>query len=186
MKKALLILLAVFLAAAACSKQSEQNTYDRQTAFIESFVSARMKADPNATLTRNGGAYRLTLHDTLDRIYGQRDSLRAGGKVAIYYACYTLTGASLSAGNLVATNVRELAEQAGMYLTDTTRYKLDTLTLDQRLLEGLRTGLEGVQQYDEGFVLFTGKFGFANSSMGTIPARSALAYQYWIEKIDNE
>ena len=187
MKRSTLIpvLLSVLLAA-ACAKQSLKTTYDKQAATIENFVSAQMKADPYATLSRNGGAYRLTLHDTLDRIFGQRDSLRDGGKTAVYYACFTLTGNSLAAANLVATNVKQIAESAGWNLSDTTRYKLDTLTLDRSLVKGLQDGLAGVQQYDECIVLFTGEFGFENTARGTIPARSALAYQFWIESIDNE
>ena len=189
MKKGSIILavsLAAALLAGACAKQSLQATYDKQTGFIESFVSARMKADTNATLSIRSGAYRLTLHDTLDRVFGQRDSLRSGGKAALQWACYTLTGSSVSSGNLIATNVASLARQAGWTLSDTTRYKLDTITLDASLVEGLRRGLEGVRLYDEGFVLFTGEFGFGNTARGTIPASSALAYQFFIESIDNE
>ena len=79
-----------------------------------------------------------------------------------------------------------IAEQAKWELSDTLRFKLDTLTLDKSLVSGLYEGLQGVQQYDECVVLFTGEFGFGNAERGTIPARSALAYQFWIEKIDNE
>ncbi len=188
MKRSTLIaVLPAFLALAlACTKQALQTTYDKQATYIESFVTARMSADTNATLTRNGGAYRLTLHDTLDRVLGNRDSLAAGGKVVVQYACYTLTGSSISTSNLVATNVQSLAESAGWELSDTTIYKLDTLTLDNSLVQGLEDGLAGVQQYDECFILFTGEFGFGNIAKGTIPARSALAYQLFIESIDNE
>lgn len=185
MKRSTGILAAVLFTAllAACSKQSLQNTYDRQTTFIESFVAAQMKADTNATLRRIGGAYRLTLHDTLTI---PRDSLAEGGKLALYYGCFTLTGASLTTGNLVATNLKDLATQAKWTLTDSTRYKLDTLTLGKDLVEGLQDGLKGVREYDEGYILFTGKYGYGNSERGTIPARSALAYYFWIESIDNE
>jgi len=183
------LLLAGILAlavTAACSKLSVKSTYDKQATYIEGFISAQMTKDPKATLTRNGGAFRLTLHDTLDRVYGQRDSLRQGGTAAVWYACYTLTGSSLNSNNLVATNVRMLATSAGWNLSDTLRYKLDTLRLDGALVRGLQDGLYGVQQYDECVILFTGEFGFGNFERGTIPARSALAYQFWIENIENE
>ena len=188
MKKSSVILFAALVMAGlgACSRESLKATYDRQATFIEGFISAQMKADTNATLVRNGSVYRLTLHDTLDRVLGQRDSLRQGGKVSLYYACYTLTGATITSSNLIATNVKVIAEQANWNLSDTLRYKLDTLTLDKTLVGGLFDGLQGVQQYDECIVLFTGEFGFGNAERGTIPARSALAYQFWIENIDNE
>ena len=186
-KKSFLLAGILALAvAAACTKLSVKTTYEKQASFIEGFVSTEMKKDPYATLTRNGGAYRLTLHDTLYRVYGQRDPLRQGGTAVVWYACYTLTGSTISASNLVATNVRILANQANWDLSDTLRYKPDTLRLDNKLIRGLQDGLLGVRQYDQCVILFTGEFGFGNSEMGTIPARSALAYEFWIESIDNE
>ena len=107
--------------------------------------------------------------------------------MALYYACYTLTSSSISVGNLIATNVKSIAEMADWNLSDTLRYKLDTLTLDKTIVSGLYDGLQGVQEFDECVILFTGEFGFGNAERGTIPARSALAYQFWIENIlDNE
>ena len=185
MKKSSVILLVCLTLSgvAACSRESLKATYDKQVTFIEGFISAQMKADTNATLVHNGKAYRLTLHDTLDRVLGPRESLLDGGKVSLYYACYTLTGSSLSAGNLVATNVKDIARQAGWNLSDTLRYKLDTLTLDNTLVRGLADGLAGVQPGDEGYILFTGKYGYGKTERGTIPALSALAYYILIEEI---
>ena len=178
--------LFAMAAAAACSKLSLQGTYDKQAAYIENFVSSQMAKDTTATFSRRGCAYRLTLHDTLDRVFGQRDTLRQGGQAVVWYACFTLSGSSLSLNNLVATNVKEIAQAAGWQLSDTLRYKTDTLRLDKSLVRGLQDGLQGVRPYDEYVILFTGEFGFGKSERGTIPARSALAYQFWIEKIDNE
>ena len=180
------VILAAGLAAAliaACTKQSLQTTYDKQTTYIESFVSAQMKADTNATLTRNGGAYRLTLHDTLPP---ERDSLLWGQKVALYYGCFTLTSSSINTSGLVATNIKELATRAGWSLSDTTLFKLDTITLDKSLLTGLADGLAGVQPLDEGYILFTGKYGYGKSERGMIPALSALVYYFAIDNIFDE
>lgn len=179
MRKALLILTAA-VALAACTKQALQTTFDKQTGHIESFVSAQMNKDATATLTRNGGAYRLTLHDTLDPT---RDSLARGQRVSLYYGCFVLTSASLTSSNLVATNLKALAEEARWTLTDESRFKLDTLTLDSSLVTGLADGLVGVQPEDEGYILFTGKYGYGKSERGTIPALSALAYYIKIEEI---
>ena len=185
MKKStsILLILMILTVLAACTKQSLQATYDKQSGYIENFVQGKMKSDSTATLRENGGSYRLLVHDTLDV---RRDSLREGGLVSLYYACFTLTGNSVSAGNLVATNLREMAQAAGWSLTDTTRYKLDTLRLDNTLLPGLHNGLLGVQAGDEGYILFTGKYGYGNTERGTIPAKSALVYQIWIENVKNE
>lgn len=184
MKKGMLIwILGMLPGIWSCSKQSLQTTYDKQTTYIENFVAARMKEDPEATLVRNGGAYRVTLHDTEDPT---RDSLKAGGKVSLYYACFTLTSASLSSSNLVATNFKTIASQAKWDLSDESRFKLDTLTLDNTLVPGLRDGLAGVQPGDEAYILFTGKYGFGNSEKGTIPALSALVYYILTDEIFNE
>jgi hypothetical protein len=179
MRKLILISLSALLLA-ACTKQSLQSTYDKQTSYIESFVSAQMGKDATATLTRNGGAYRLNLQDTLDPT---RDSLAWGQRVSLHYACFTLTSASLSASNLVATNMKEIADEARWALTDESRFKLDTLTLDSSLVQGLADGLVGVQPQDECYILFTGKYGYGKNSLGTIPAKSALAYYILIEEI---
>lgn len=181
MKKSSIILLVVLLGA--CTKQSLKTAYDKQATYIENFVAAQMKKDTTATLTQNGGAYRLTLHDTLKN---QPAPLEWGGKVSLLYACYTLTGATISASNLVATNIKELAIHAGWILTDTTRYKLDTLILDKKLVPGLADGLAGVRPSDEGYILFTGKYGFGSAEKGTIPANSALAYYFLIENVYDE
>lgn len=186
MKRSTLILsclLALGLAA-SCVKQSLQSTYDKQTSYIDNFVATQMKADSTATLVRNGGSYRLTLADTLDRVFGERDSLKEGQRVSLWYACFTLTGNSISTSNLVATNVIEVAEMAKWKLTDSTNiFHLDTIRVDKKLVEGLYLGLQGVQQFDHGYVLFTGEYGFGNMARGTIPARSALVYQYVIDEI---
>ena len=178
MKRSTVILLLAL--AAACSKQSLQSTYDKQAGYIEGFVSAQMKQDPLATLTKNGSVYRLTLHDTLDPT---RDSLAWGQRVSLYYGCFTLTSANISTANLVATNFKELATQAKWDTSDESRFQLDTITLDSSLLPGLADGLVGVQPKDEGYILFTGKYGYGKSERGTIPALSALAYYILIDEI---
>lgn len=175
------LLLSAVLAG-ACTKQSLRATYDKQATFIENFISAQMNADPGATLSRSGEVYRLTLHDTLPP---QRDSLLPGGKVSLYYACYTLTSASISRNNLVSTNLKSIAQAAGWSLSDSTRFRPDTLVLDKQLLPGLEAGLAGVQPLDEAYILFTGEYGYGRRERGTIPARSALVYQVWINSIDN-
>lgn len=183
MKKALVIIALVATVAGACTKQALRTTYDKQITVIESFITAQMKADSTATLTRNQGAYRLTLHDTLDV---NRDSLMYGGQLTWDYACYILSSASVSSSNLVATNLEKVAIGAGWELSDSLQFHPVTLTLDNTLLNGLQMGLQGVQPQDEGFILFTGEFGYGNIERGTIPAKSALAYHYWIHSISND
>ena len=181
-RSTLLLCIALLLALlAACTKQALQTTFDKQTTNIEKFLETQLKSDTTARLTQNEGTYRLILHDTLPK---GRDSLLEGGRVSLYYACYTLTSTSISTSNLVATNLKALATKAKWTITDTTVFKLDTLVLDKTLVEGLRLGLHGVQSGDEGFVLFNGKYGFGENEYGMIPAKSALVYQIWIENVN--
>ncbi|MBO4755282.1 MAG: hypothetical protein J5519_00815 [Bacteroidales bacterium] len=179
----LILLLAGALALpAACNKEELQATYNKQETNIANFIAAAQKKDSTATVTITEGVYRITQHDTLNL----PDSLLWGGKVTLRYACYVLNSSSVSAKDLVATNVRSVASAAGWALTDTTQFQPTTLTLDKTLLDGLRLGLYGVQEKDEAYILFNGKFGFGDHIQGTIPARSALAYHIWIDSIENE
>ena len=189
MKKStsILLILMFLTVLAACTKQSLQATYDKQITNIENFIKSMQGKDPDARLIKEEeGVYRLNLHDTLDRVLIRTDSLEWGGEVSLYYACFVLTSANLTSSSLVATNIKELAEEAKWTLTDESIFKLDTLKLDNNLIPGLAKGLRGVQPLDEGYILFTGKYGFGKNERGTIPARSALAYYYWIENISNE
>lgn len=179
----LLLAAALTLTLVSCEKQLLQTTYDKQTTTIESFVSARLKADETATLTRTGGAYRVTMNDTLDPA---RDSLNYGGTVTFDYALYTLSGSSVSASNLVATSNADIASAAGWTLSDESQFGPVTKTLDSNMLEGLRDGLFGVQPDDEAYILFTGKYAYGKTQQGAIPSLSGLVYHVWIKSISNE
>lgn len=186
MKKSTYILAAALVAGlAACNKQA-QATYDKQETIISSFVDAQCKSDETATVVYKDGMVRITLHDTLERTGLLADTLQRGGTVSFHYAGYTLSGNRISASNLFATNHQKTADAAGWKLTDTTAFKIETLTLDDSLVEGLALGLEGVRNQDECYILFSGKRGYGSRVQGTIPAMSALVYHVWISSISND
>ena len=189
MKKSTVILASALLLAAlvpACKKQSVQLAYDKQETNIANFITAQCKADTNATVTYKDGVVRVVLHDTLQREGLLADTLGMGGTVSFYYAGYTLTGASVNASGMFATNHKATADAAGWRLADTTAFHIQTLTLDDRLLDGLQRGLEGVRNQDECYILFSGKYGYGSRVQGTIPARSALVYHVWVNSISND
>ena len=189
MKKSTRILASALLVAAlvpACNKEAVQLAYDKQEANIASFVEAQLKADNTATVTYKDGAVRVVLHDTLRREGLLADTLRTGGTVSFYYAGYTLPSSSVSSSNLFATNHKQTADAAGWRLSDTTAFKIQTLTLDDSLLDGLQRGLEGVRNQDECYILFSGKYAYGSRIQGTIPARSALVYHIWVNSISND
>lgn len=178
MRKWLLISLIVL---ASCAKESLQATYDKQTTYIENFVEARLKEKPDAVLTRQDGAYRLTLGSTAA---DDAPALEWGHRVKLNYGCFVLASASLSGSNLVSTNIKALAEQASWTLSDESVFQPVTLTLDSSLVPGFAYGLTGVKAGDEAYILFTGEYGYGKRERGTIPALSALAYYVQIEEID--
>ena len=192
MRKSTCILIPILLLAVfsgifpACNKEAVQMTYDKQETNIANFVQAQLKADETATVTYKDGVVRIVLHDTLRREGLLADTLQAGGTVSFYYAGYTLSGANVSSSNLFATNHKVTADAAGWKLSDTTAFKIQTLTLDNQLLEGLQRGLEGVRNQDECYILFSGKYAFGSRKQGTIPARSALVYHIWVNSISND
>ena len=189
MKKSTRILASALLLAAlvpACNKQSVPLTYDKQETYISNFVEAQCKADTTANVTYKNGVVRIVLHDTLQREGLLADTLRTGGTVSFYYAGYTLTGASVTNAGLFATNHKETADRIGWRVSDTTAFNIQTLTLDDRLLDGLQRGLEGVRNQDECYILFSGKYGYGSHAQGTIPARSALVYHIWVNSISND
>ena len=179
-------LLAACLVPAACNKEAVQQVFDKQETNIAKFVESQLKSDTSATVTYKDGVVRVVLHDTLHREGLMADTLRTGGTVSFYYAGYTLTGANVNSSNLFATNHQRTANSAGWKLSDTTAFKIQTLTLDNKLLEGLQRGLEGVRNQDECYILFSGKYAFGSHRQGTIPARSALVYHIWVNSISND
>jgi hypothetical protein len=187
MKKSTFILAAALVAGfAACSKQSVQTTYDKQETYISGFVESVCKQDTTATVTYKNGAVRIVVNDTLEREGLMLDTLSMGGTASFHYAGYILSGSSVSNSNLFATNHKETADAAGWAISDTTAFRIMTLSLDDRLLDGLRYGLEGVRNQDECYILFSGKFAFGSHGQGTIPARSALVYHIWVNSISND
>ena len=192
MKRSTRILIPALLLAAiagflpACNKEAVQLAYDKQETNIASFVEAQRRADETATVTYKDGVVRVVLHDTLHREGLLADTLRTGGTVSFYYAGYVLSSTSVSAGNLFATNHKETADAAGWRVSDTTAFKIQTITLDDHLLEGLQRGLEGVRNQDECYILFSGKYAYGSHVQGTIPARSALVYHIWVNSISND
>ena len=178
MKRALLILLAALLPAAACTKQQVQNYYDKQQDAIGKFVA---NAKGIKTIYK-GNAVRVILKEGTTA-----DSLATDGIVSFYYGGYTLSGTSLSANNLFATNYKTLAQSSRWTLSDESVFEPATLKLDETpLLEGLRDGLAGVKGGEECYIIFLGKYGFGNRSSGTIPAKATLVYHIWVESIQNE
>ena len=180
MLKAALAVLTVAAALAGCNKQNLQTTYDNQDKKIEQYVMSQISASKAQRVFTNAGSTRLVISEGAGV-----DSLSTEGSVTIYYAAYTFNG-SVSASNMFATNHGETARQNGWDVLsgiDTTARVLNLK--DGDIVEGLRNGLFGVRTGEECLIMFSGKHGFGDRMVGTIPANSALLYHIAVLGIDN-
>jgi FKBP-type peptidyl-prolyl cis-trans isomerase len=164
----------------SCTGQSLQQIYDAQEKKIDAFVAAQAKDDKRVEY--NGGSVRVVLTEgTSEQV------LSPSGTVSFYYAGYVLSGSSVSRNNLFATNSKDIADAAGWTLSDESIYAVTTVSLDEKdLLKGLRNGLVGVKEGEECLIVFSGKYGYGKKAAGTIPPKSALVYQIWVESISND
>jgi FKBP-type peptidyl-prolyl cis-trans isomerase len=179
MKIRILALTALLcIAASSCVKEKLEATYNKQESSIDKYIAQRVQTD-SLRVVRNGGANRLVIEE------GTGEPLGKKGSVSFYYAGYIFKG-SVSATNMFMTNRETSATEAGWNLTDAD-YSLFETSLDAKdLIEGLKDGLTGVRTGETCEILFSGKYGFGNSTFGIIPANSALLYRIWVVGVSND
>lgn len=176
----LLVALIALVLVFACSKEEVKLRYSRQEQNIESFVNSTLKSVDTAYVVYNKGVTRLVV------VPGEGDSLSVNGTVSFHYAGYVLSGTSVNASNMFATNSEEVAKGSGWTLSDDSVFEAKTVKLSESgFVKGLKYGLEGVKTGQECYILFSGKYGFGKRELGTIPANSALVYRIWVESVSN-
>lgn len=165
--------------AAGCSK-NEEDTYSTQETYIESLVTSLTSSNDTATVEYFDGPVRVTVAGD------GGTALESGGSVTFLYALHYLSSASISASNLVATNSADVADQYGWDLTDTTVFQPATLNLaTDDIVTGLRKALPGVEEGDECYIMFSGKYGLGKRQVASVPKNSALVYHLWISGVSN-
>lgn len=131
---------------------------------------------------------RVVYHNGSTRLVweeGTGPMLDPDGSISFYYAGYTFSG-SIEKKNLFVTNHQPTAEASGFALSDP-NYELYEINLGEtELIDGLKSGLTGVRAGERCDILFSGKYAFGNSTFGTIPANSALAFQIWVVGVSND
>lgn len=184
----LAIAAAICIMAPSCVKQKLEDSYNKQEANIDKYIAQNMLKDTlingikqtdTLTVVRNGGANRLVLKE------GTGEPLGKKGSVSFYYAGYIFKG-NVSASNMFTTNRETSAVEAGWNLTDADYRIFETNIASNDLLQGIRDGLIGVQAGERCEILFTGKYGFGNSTFGMIPANSALLFRIWVVGVSND
>lgn len=178
-KSKLVILLAVIVSATSCIKEKLEENYNKQEEQIDKYITNALQKDESYSVTYNDGASRLTTQA------GEGPELSSSGSVSFYYAGYTFNG-GLNPSDLFGTNHQPTAEQAGWTLTDPDYSLMEINMKDSRLIKGVRNGIIGVKAGEECEILFSGKYGFGNSTFGIIPAQSALAFKIWVVGVSND
>ena len=190
------MLAAVAAITVSCKKSSLENTYESQEERIESFINGLTESDPDIEVVRNRGSYRIILSKagdgsedggSGDGTEAAAEKLEKGGLVSFYYAGYVFSGSAPSASGLFATNRMETAVESGWEVTSAD-YDIIELRLDDSsgLIEGLKNGLYGVSAGEICYIAFSGKYGFGDDIVGSIPANSALIYQIWVKDVENK
>ena len=177
------IIFAIVAASAllvSCNKESRELMYANQESNIEKFVNKLLETDPEARVIYNGGATRVVMAE------GEGVELTARGRASILYAGYNFKTGSVGASTLFVTNNGDYASSVNWTLSDD--YVFEALEMDMTdkgILQGLRDGLEGVRAGEECYILFSGKYAFGKSNIGTIPANSPLAFRVWVLSVEN-
>ena len=179
---AILAALAFAILPVSCSKDKDTSTEANQEKNIEALVESILSSIEGSYAVYQNGVTRVVVTPG-----DPSDSLSADGSATVYYAGYTLPGSALSTANLFVTNYREFAEEISWNVSDSTVFQSVVLSpSDKELLSGLRRGLPGVHRGEESVILFSSKYGFGGNRNGTINAHSALAYQIWVQAVNNE
>lgn len=162
--------ITVLVAGLSCTKESLELEYTRQEDNIDKYITNLLKQDTTMRVTYNGGASRVTLKA------GEGPALADGNNVSFFWGGYIFTN-NFNKNNLFQTNDIEQAKASGWDTSDESRFQVLNINLGEYpMIEGLRNGLVGVKEGEECYIIFSGKRGFGNRSVGRIPSNSALLY----------
>lgn len=174
------ISLIVMASCLACTKESRELMYAKQEESIDGFVKKMLEEDDSYAVTYNGGSVRVTLRK------GRGEELSPRGSVTFTYAGYDFSRTSIGSSSLFATNSEDIASAAKWNITDTSMFRPVTRNLaTDKILVGLKNGLEGVQEGEDCYIFFSGKYAFGKEIIGTIPANAPLAFRVMVEAIEN-
>lgn len=179
MKRFLLILSLLWFAS--CTSDVKIRLIEQEER-IDSYLESRFK---DSTIVRNGGSAKVIMQrDSVMRDSLGREillpKLEYGDTLSLYYAGYVFTS---SPSTLFATNVKEVAEKAGLDLVNPDYNPLKICFDRGVLIPGLENGLIGSYKMEHSIILFSAEYGFGNKQQYSIPKLSALSYEVWIEDV---
>ncbi len=168
-RKIIHTLVVAFAVAAlySCTKQDRENSIISQESAIDSYISSLSDVE----VVRNSGSNRVIIEA------GKEGTAAvAGDSLYIRYAGYLF---SRGKGTMFATNDSTVAAQTGYPLQAPLKVELGNM----ELISGLRWGLEGVEEGEHCYIMFSAKYGFGNVVVYNIPKLSPLFFEVWIDKV---
>ena len=178
MKLVKLTILCLMLTLVGCTDKEVELKYISQEEQIDNYIKSQF--DTLTPIARNNGANRITLAQTkevLDTVTGIMptvNTLEKGDSIKFFYAGYIFNNGPQT---LFHTNNPEISKFYGDTLPKSLRYGFEDIIL------GLEYGLEGIKDGEEALIIFSGKYGFQNEPMYSVPAASPLLYHIWVEDI---
>lgn len=164
----------------SCEKEYVKNAYTAQEKRIDQFVEDSMKDNPDYEVVKNGKITKLIVEQ------GSGESINKNSTITFNYTAYLFPSRRLEKSNILSTNIKEVAEEAKLELSDDDIFELTPQKVkDADFLEGLYLGLLGMKEGEKAYILFSGKYGYGEAKVGTIPYYSALAYDIRIVSVEN-
>ncbi len=164
----ILVLLASMLAS--CQKQEQEITIASQEISIENFI----KTQTNSRVVLNRGVNRVILEE------GKGDTLALGDSLILEYAAFIFNSGR---GPIFATNIPEIANLAGINISNSGMENYGIRFGKTKLLNGVELGLRGVKAGEHSYIVFSSGFGYGNKIVGIVPKYSPLIFEVWIKEV---
>lgn len=152
----------------SCKKNNEEERTNDENRRIESFITTK-----KWEYTKTNNIYQIIRIPA----YGYNVSL--GDAVSINYSGYTLDG------KVFDTNVKDIAKKAKLDTVIRSFRPLEFVVGESNLIEGLNSGLVGINEGDSATIIFPSSIGFGGNAFGTVESWSPLAYDIKLIKVNN-
>ena len=135
--------------------------------FVETFTDSRVVVED--------GVWRVIMEEGV----GTTEAA-AGDSVRINYAAYIFNSGK---GALYDTNVKSVANEAGLDMDFSVLQPKWVLVGRGKLLSGLDIGLISVKKGERCYIIFSSRHGFGNTQIGLVPKMSPLLIEVWIQDV---
>jgi len=171
MRLGFLILSLLFLLPLSCAKEEQLNLMSQQESAIDKFV----KTLSDSRVVVEDGVWRVIMEEGA----GTAEAA-AGDSVKINYASYIFNSGK---GKLYDTNIKSVADGAGMEIDFDLLQPRWVLVGRGKLLSGLDRGLISVKRGERCYIIFSARHGFGNTQIGLIPKMSPLLIEVWVQDV---